>query len=36
MTPGRLYRFGRFRLDGDAHLLFRDDARQSCSQGMGA
>jgi TolB-like protein/Flp pilus assembly protein TadD len=27
MTPGRLYRFGRFRLDGDAHLLFRDDAR---------
>lgn len=27
MTPGRLYRFGRFRLDADAHLLFRDETR---------
>ncbi len=27
MTPGRLYHFGRFRLDADAHLLFRDASR---------
>jgi len=27
MTPGRLYHFGRFRLDADAHLLFRGESR---------
>lgn len=24
MTRGRLYQFKRFRLDADAHVLFRD------------
>lgn len=27
MTSGRLYAFGRFRLDADARLLFRDEQR---------
>ena len=27
MTPGRQYAFGRFRLDADARLLFRDEER---------
>lgn len=27
MTPGRTYAFGRFRLDADARLLFRDETR---------
>jgi TolB-like protein/tetratricopeptide (TPR) repeat protein len=27
MTAGRLYEFGRFRLDADARLLFRDEKR---------
>ncbi len=27
MTPGRHYEFGRFRLDVDGRLLFRDDTR---------
>ena len=29
MTPGRTLAFGRFRLDAEARLLYRDDERLS-------